>query len=200
MKINTFSRLVLAAVASALTFSCGGSKEDQALERVAEDMGMDKKDLKNKSYYSFTVTGGSLDGQTFSTPAYAMARTFSTRNENNELTKSKISFIDPPQGDSNFNLLWEGDRPKPLTQSADSFGDSYVELKVVKEEVRHSFLSLNGSVKFKSKEKKMRQDVIMKTEYPVWDIEADFEGEFKEQNSGELVKIKGTFKGINPEE
>jgi len=46
----------------------------------------------------------------------------------------------------------------------------------------------------------MRQDVIMKTEYPVWDIEADFEGEFKEQNSGELVKIKGTFKGINPEE
>lgn len=195
MKIN---RTLFLAAISLLAFACGGTKEDQALEKVAKELGMDKDKLKNQSFYSFEITGGTLDAQTFSTPPYAQGGIDTRWNENTEISASTIEFVDPPQGNSRFRLIWDGDHISPLTAEADPFGEnSYIELKVEKDGKKHVFLSENGSFKTLSKTNKSWVDQITKNEYPIIDIEAGFEGDFTEINSGEKVKIKGWVKGFD---
>lgn len=192
-------KIPLLACIVLFALSCSGSKEERALEKVAKDLGMDKEKLKNTSFYSFEISGGALDGQTFSTPAYAQGGIDTRWNENTEISASTIEFVDPPQGNSTFRLIWEGDQISPLTGEANPFGESsYIELKVKKEDNKYSFLSENGAIKIVSRSKKSWVDQITKKEYPILDIEAEFEGDFTEINSGEKVKIKGWVKGFDP--
>lgn len=196
---TTLNRLLILAGMSIFTFSCGGSKEDQALEQVAKDLGIDKEELDTKSFYSFEITGGALDGQTFTTPVYAQGGIDSRWDENRAIDATTVKFVDPPQGNSVFRMIWEGDKISPLKPEENQFGDnSFIELKVVKDDKKYAFLSQNGSYNIVSKKEKTWVDQIMKQEYPILDIEADFEGEFTETNSGEKVKIKGWVKGFDP--
>lgn len=196
--MKTHTILLLACIVL-IALSCSGSKEDQALEKVAKELGMDKEKLKNTFFYSFEITGGTLDAQTFSTPPYAQGGIDTRWNENTEISASTIEFVDPPQGNSRFRLIWDGDQISPLTAEADPFGEnSYIELKVEKDGKKQVFLSENGSVKIVSKTNKSWVDQITKKEYPIIDIEAGFEGGFTEINSGEKVKIKGWVKGFDP--
>ena len=199
MKTNLIYRILLLTGVSLLTFACGGSPEDQALEKVAEELGIDKEKLKNKSFYSFEIIGGTLDGQTFTTPVYAQGRIDARWNENTEISASTIGFVDPPQGNSTFRMIWEGDNISPLKPEENPFGEnSYIELKVEKNDQKYTFLSDGGSYQVVSKNKKAWVDQITKKEYPIVDIEAEFEGDFTETNSGEKVKIKGWVKGFDP--
>ncbi|SFU20144.1 hypothetical protein SAMN04489724_0251 [Algoriphagus locisalis] len=199
MKTNLINRILLLTGVSLLAFACGGSSEDQALEKVAEDLGIDKKELENKSFYSFEITGGTLDGQTFTTPVYAQGGIDSRWNENTEISASTIGFVDPPQGNSTFRMIWEGDKISPLKPEENPFGEnSFIELKVEKDDQKYTFLSDGGSYQVVSKNKKAWVDQITKKEYPIVDIEAEFEGDFTETNSGEKVKIKGWVKGFDP--
>ncbi|MCE7056436.1 hypothetical protein LZF95_17260 [Algoriphagus sp. AGSA1] len=182
-----------------LAFACGGSKEDQALEKVAKELGMDKEKLKSKSFYSFKISGGSLDGKTFTTPVYAQGGIDSRWDGNKEISASTVSFIDPPQGNSTFRMIWEEDKISPLKPEENPFGEnSFIELKVAKDDEKYVFLSQSGSYKLISKKPKTWVDQITKEEYPILDIEAEFEGDFTETTSGEKVKIKGWVKGFDP--
>jgi hypothetical protein len=195
-KIN---QLILAAGISLCAIACSGSKEDQALEQVAKDLGMDKKDLENKSFYSYEIIGGALDGQTVTTPVYAQGGIDSRWNENREIAATTVSFVDPPQGNSVFRMIWDGEKISPLKPEANQFGEnSFIELKVAKDDKKYTFLSQSGSYKIMAKKKKTWTDQIMKQEYPIMDLEAEFEGEFTEITSGEKVKIKGWMKGFDP--
>ncbi|MDR7128968.1 hypothetical protein J2X69_001303 [Algoriphagus sp. 4150] len=199
MKIKLINQAILLAGVLLITFSCGGSKEDQALEKVAKELGMDKEKLKSKSFYSFKISGGSLDGQTFTTPVYAQGGIDSRWDENKEISASTVSFIDPPQGNSTFRMIWEEDKIGPLKPEENPFGkNSFIELKVEKNDKKYVFLSDSGSYKIISKKEKSWVDQITKEEYPILDIEAEFEGDFTETTSGEKVKIKGWVKGFDP--
>ncbi len=184
---------------SLLAFACGASKEDQALEKVAKELGMDKEQLKSKSFYSYEISGGSLDGQTFTTPVYAQAGIDTRWNGNREINASTIGFVDPLQGNSIFRMIWEEDKISPLKPEQNQFGDnSFIELKVAKEDKKYVFLSESGSYKIVSKKPKTWTDQITKDEFPIIDLEAEFEGDFTETTSGEKVKIKGWVKGFDP--
>ncbi|WPR75918.1 hypothetical protein [Algoriphagus sp. NG3] len=199
MKTNLVNRLMLLAGISLLAFACGGSKEDQALEKVAKELGMDKEKLKSKSFYSYEVSGGSLDGQTFTTPVYAQAGIDTRWDENRKINASTIGFVDPLQGNSTFRMIWEDDRISPLKPEENPFGEnSFVELKVAKDDEKHVFLSQSGSYKLISKKPKTWVDQITKEGYLVLDIEAEFEGDFIETSTGQKVKIKGWVKGFDP--
>ena len=168
------------------SFACSSSKEDQAIEKVAKELGMDKDKLKSKSFYSFKVHGGALDGQEFSVPAYAQGGIDARWDENKELAVSTIGFIDPMQGSSTFRFVWEGEQVRPLEAEANPFGDnSFIELNVKEDEKKYSFLSQTGAFKITSKEKKSLIDDITKESYPVYDLDADFEGDFSDASSGE---------------
>ncbi|WP_192348346.1 hypothetical protein [Algoriphagus sp. Y33] len=199
MKSNIVNRIILLAGILLLAFACGASNEDQALEKVAKDLGIDKEKLKSKSFYSFKISGGSLDGQTFTTPVYAQGGIDSRWNENREISASTVGFVDPPQGNSTFRMIWDGDKISPLKAEANPFGEnSFIELKVEKNDKKYVFLSDSGSYQIVSKNKKSWVDQITKDEYPILDIEAEFEGDFTEATSGEKVKIKGWVKGFDP--
>ena len=199
MKTNIIKRILLLTGVSLLAFGCGGSKEERALEKVAEDLGIDKEKLENKSFYSFEITGGTLDGQTFTTPVYAQGGIDTRWDENTVISASTIGFVDPSQGNSTFRMIWEGDQISPLKAEENPFGEnSYIALKVKKDDKKYTFLSDDGSYQVVSKHKKSWVDQITKKEYPIMDIEAGFEGDFTETNSGEKVKIKGWVKGFDP--
>lgn len=192
------SQLILTVGISLCAIACGGSKEDQALEQVAKDLGMDKKDLEHKSFYSFEITGGALDGQTITTPVYAQGGIDSRWNENREINATTVNFVDPPQGNSIFRMIWQGDKISPLKPDQNQFGEnSFIELKVAKDDKKYTFLSQSGEFRIGSKKDKTWIDQMTKQEYPIVDIEAEFEGEFTETTSGEKVKIKGWVKGFD---
>ncbi|MGF1638349.1 MAG: hypothetical protein ACFCUU_14835 [Cyclobacteriaceae bacterium] len=177
--------------------SCSNSPEEKAKDLVSKSMGIDKKKLESISYYHIKVIGGALDGKEFSTPVYAQGGIDTRKVEGKE--GSTISFMDTPQGYSNFRIIWNGNEATPLTSKTNPFGtNSYIELKLKVDDEKYSFISENGAYKIKSrKERTLTHGTGEK--YTAIDVEAEFDGEFVEATSGEKVKIKGLVRGINPE-
>lgn len=199
MKILRIASGMILSGALIIAVACSGSKEDRALDKVAKDLGMDKKDLENKSMYAITITGGALNGQQFQTPVYAQGGVDSRWGSDKEQVASTIGFIDPIQGNTNFYIVWDDNSPKPLASGGmfDS-ENSFIQIGIKDGEQKYEFVSQSGTYNIKSNEQKTKIDQITKDEYPVWDIEADFEGEFKDSSTGGMVNIKGTVRGVNP--
>lgn len=197
-KTGIISDMIL-CTAVLIMVACSGSKEERAIEKVAKDLGMDKKDLENKSMYEITITGGALDGKQFQTPVYAQGGVDSRWGADKEQVASTVGFIDPMQGNTNFYIVWDNKSPKPLASGGmfDS-ENSFIQIGIKDGEQKYEFVSQSGTYNIKSNEQKTKIDQITKDEYPVWDIEADFEGQFKDPSTGEIVTIKGTVRGVNP--
>lgn len=177
--------------------ACSSSPEEKAKSEIAKSLGIDKENLDLESFYYFKVNNGPLNGKEFTTPNYAQGGIGSTWDSDKKLIKSEISFIDPLQGSSTFCFKWTGKDINPIAPDKDPYSkNSFIELKIKVEEVQHTYMATQVDLKIKSLKEVSKLDQITKKNYPQWDLELEYDGEFKEVTSGEIVKISGMVKGV----
>ena len=188
----------LFCVCTLFTFiACSSSPEEKAKKEIAKSLGIDKKKLDSESFYQFKVESGPLKGKEFTTPTYAQGGIGSTWDADKTLTKSEISFIDPLQGSTNFCFRWTGKDINPIAPDKDPYSkNSFIELKIKVDEDQYTYMAEKANLKVKSLKEVSKLDQITKENYPQWDLELEFDGEFKEMATGEIAKIKGMVKGV----
>lgn len=167
--------------------SCGQSPEDKAIEEIAKALNIDKEDVKGISYYSFTVEGGALDGKTFVTPNYAQTSNGMRYDGNSQLETISITFVDPVQNNSSFEVRVKDNKAKSFGAST----GSVFNLSVKSNDKKYQLISESGTLKTITFIDEEEPENEMNYSKERRHFEFLFEGVFVENSSGEKVKVKG---------
>lgn len=194
-KILKFSSTIFCILA--MVISCGQNPEEKAKNKVAEDLGIDNSDLENQSYYSLTIQEGTLKGEQFSVPDYVSTYDGFRADESGNVQLTSVTFVDPQQGNSTANISWEGDETKALSANPDANEGTFLEFKFKKDGKNYHFTSINGQTKANSSKDVEVKDEMINHTFTKRDVNMSFSGLFKENISGEEVKIEGIVQFVN---
>lgn len=194
-KILKFSSMMFCILA--MVISCGQNPEENAKNKVAEELGIDKSDLENQSYYNLTIQKGTLKGVQFSVPDYVSTYDGFRADENGNVQLTSVTFVDPQQGNSTANISWDGNQTKALSANPDATEGTFLEFKLKKDGKDYHFTSISGQTKVESYEDVNIKDEMINHTFTKRNVNMSFSGLFKENISGEEVKIEGIVQFVN---
>lgn len=204
MKTITHPLLTSGLIAClALLGACGpsGSTDQPAASTAAPSSTAAKaassRNPPDQGTFSFTIVDGPHAGQTATIGGrHVRAMSRWRTDENNAVSLSSVTFVDPINGNNTFSLKWDGDKALPLGSeepSSESQRHSYIELGATLNEQKVRFTSVDGTVSIGNIRNHTHRDTVMKRDYPLRDADATFEGSFKQEgNSGGTVRIRGS--------
>ncbi len=151
-----------------------------------------------KSYYEFTVQNGDLAGKTFKVlEIITQTRTSSSWNEQNIVQSSEIEFFEARNVTTYFLIRWNGDTPYPIGSVNNNNELGFIRLTCVHEDENYVFTSESATFTVSKKSTIQLEDKIMKTTYPAYELEGDFQGTFMAEPGNETVSISGKLKLVN---
>ncbi len=154
-----------------------------------------------KSYYEFTVQSGALSGKTYKVWEFAPSST-GNRFQDEEVLASEITFFENRvfEGVSvqtYFKILWNGNTPYPLGSDYVSNDKGLIKLTAQEGDQTYVFTSENATFTVTDRETIRLEDKIMKTTYPAYELEGNFQGTFMAEPGNETVSISGKLKLVN---
>lgn len=186
-------KIALIALLSLFT-SCGQSVSDKAKEEVAKSLGVDKNELDSKTFYTFRVQGGDLNGKTFVTPSYTQTMNGFRYGGDSKIKSMEITFVDPQQGNSVFKIGFKDEAALPF----DSDNGSQFMISILSDGKKYTLLSNSGNIKVNEfVDNKASFDDSRGGFADERRIELDFEGIFVDQTSNEDVNVSGKLQFVS---
>ena len=186
-------RILLIALTT-LFLSCGQSATDPAKEQVAQSLGVDKKELDSKTFYSFTILTGDLKGKTFVTSSYAQTMNGFKYGGDSKMESLEITFVDPQQGDSAFKISFKDETAQPFSSEK---GSEFI-LSILNDGKKYSFTSKSGTIKVTEFiDNKASFDDPRGSFADERRLALDFDGVFINLTSQEEVSVKGKLQFVS---
>lgn len=183
---------ILSLILVALLLACASSSNEPSTDAIAKSLGVDKKELNSKSYYTFTFQDGDLSGNTMLSSSYAQTMNGFRYGGDSTLESFTVNFIDPQQGDSTFKVIFKNE----VVQGFGTEEGSVFILSFLNNGEKQTLTSKSGTIQInKLIDKKAAKDDSRGSFADERRIELEFEGIFINQTSEE-IKIKGLLQFV----